>query len=290
MPELPEVETVARTLARRMTGLTIDRAAFARHDIIRAGADTIEDGLARRTILRVERRAKRILISLEPAGVLVVHLGMTGRLTVVDREQPVEAHTHARFSFVDSELELRFRDSRRFGGLWFFDGHTPLTGARLGHVGPEPLEITLAEFRRILARRRQLKPLLMDQTVIAGLGNIYCDESLHAARLHPKRPGDSLSREESARLWRAVRRVLRRAIRFNGSTFMDYRDADGAEGRFQEMLRVYQRGGEACPSCGTTIVRFVLGGRSTFVCEACQPESGIVPTKRTAPRVDGRRK
>jgi formamidopyrimidine-DNA glycosylase len=290
MPELPEVENVARTLARRVTGLTIDRAAFTRRDIIRAGADSIDVGLARRTIARVERRAKRILVSLDPAGVLVVHLGMTGRLTVVDHREPVEPHTHARITLADSDLELRFRDPRRFGGLWFFDGHTPLAGVRLGPIGPEPLDITQAEFRRILNRRRQLKPLLMDQTVIAGLGNIYCDESLHAARLHPKRPGDSLSREEGARLWRTVRRILRRAIRFNGSTFMDYRDADGAEGRFQQMLRVYQREGEACPSCGETIIRFALGGRSTFACETCQPESGKCLSKRTSRQLDGRRK
>lgn len=288
MPELPEVETVARTLRRHIVGLKIDRANLERRDIVRTKATELLQRLPERTIRAVDRRAKRILILLDPVGTLVVHLGMSGRLIAALQGDEIESHTHMRVGFAGTDVELRYRDPRRFGGVWFFDGETPLVGNRLTAVGPEPLEIQLTEFRQIMGRKRHLKALLMDQTVIAGLGNIYCDESLHAARLHPRRKGDSLNTDESKRLLQSIRSILRRAIQFNGSTFMDYRDADGAEGRFQQLLKVYQHEGEGCKNCGTTIIRLVMNGRSTFVCETCQPETALIALKRSRRAVDAR--
>ncbi|MEK7757859.1 MAG: zinc finger domain-containing protein, partial [Planctomycetota bacterium] len=166
--------------------------------------------------------------------------------------------------------ELRFCDPRRFGGVWCLTGSEQSIGKPLGEVGLEPLDVTPAVFRVTLGRRRQIKALLMDQTVIAGLGNIYCDESLHAAGIHPLTRSDTLRPERANRLLRAITTILRRAIRFNGSTLMDYRDADGREGSFQKLHRVYQREGEPCRTCRSPIRCIQAAGRSTFFCPRCQ--------------------
>ncbi len=287
MPELPEAETIARELHRRIAGLRVEEVVADREDIVRTGAASLR-ALHGRRVASVGRQAKRVVVRLEPDAELVFQLGMTGRITVNPIEQASESHTHLRIRFQHQVDELRFRDPRRFGGVWVFDrtaldepdGVRSVLAANrngktrtLGPIGLEPLDMTRKRFGLALARNRQIKALLMDQAVIAGLGNIYCDESLHAAGVHPLTPSDALDRFAQARLFRAIRSTLRRAIRHNGSTLMDYRTPGGEPGDFQRLHRVYQRDGEPCRTCRTLILRFKIAGRSTFVCPKCQPET-----------------
>jgi formamidopyrimidine-DNA glycosylase len=223
-----------------------------------------------RRVARVWRRAKRVVVDLDRDAKLVFHLGMTGRLTVCDADEPIEKHTHLRVAVRDSDRELRFRDPRRFGGVWCLAGGRKHVGRELGELGPEPLQLTPARFQRVLDRPRQIKALLLDQRCIAGLGNIYCDEALHIAGIHPLAKADSLDRETTDRLLRAIKSTLRRAIRCNGSTVSDYRTADGGSGSFQKHHRVYQREGQSCQKCGTIIEHLTAAGRSTFICPCCQ--------------------
>lgn len=308
MPELPEAETIARELHRRVSGRCIVNAVVERADIIRTGRDSVGILLGR-SITSVGRQAKRVVIQLEPNAELVFQLGMTGRLTVEPSEQEIEKHTHFRLRFQDRSDELRFRDPRRFGGVWIFDRNvvnsecgrrdkahaTGRASTRtLGPIGLEPLDMTRRQFHQALARNRQIKALLMDQTAIAGLGNIYCDESLHAAGIHPLTPSNALDALAQTRLYKAIRSTLRRAIRHNGSTLMDYRTPGGEHGAFQRLHRVYQRDGRPCRTCRTLILRLKIAGRSTFVCPQCQPESLATPTaradrNRAQPRVRKRR-
>lgn len=267
MPELPEAETIVRELATALRGCQFDRVVVNRSDVVRGTNAPLHQLLSGRQVKGVARRGKRVLINLEPTGTLLFRLGMTGRLLCAAIDDPIEKHTHLRILLAGGSRELRFCDPRRFGGVWVHDGPY---GASDG-LGPDPLEIRLPEFRRVLNRRRQIKALLMDQGMIAGLGNIYCDESLHAAGVHPLRRADTFGREESLRLLQCIKRTLRVAIRFNGSTFMDYRRTDGSAGTFQDQHRVYQREGRPCRKCRATIVRIVAAGRSTFFCPKCQP-------------------
>ncbi len=270
MPELPEAETIARQLHRELEGKMLGRAFLSRTDIVHGDPTPLAKLLPGRTVQRVHRRAKQVILDLAPPLQIVFRLGMTGRLTVVPTNEPPETHTHLRICVAHEDRELRFRDPRRFGGIWVMSGAAEYCGKRLGPTGPEPLETTPHGFRDLLNRNRQIKALLMDQRILAGLGNIYCDESLHAAGVHPLTPADTLSVKTSDRLLRSIKSTLRRAIRFNGSTLMDYRDADGREGSFQQLHRVYQRDGQPCKTCDTPIVRIVAAGRSTFFCPRCQ--------------------
>jgi len=270
MPELPEAETIARELNRRLSGNKFGPVTLSRTDIVHGDARPLGELLPGRRVCRVWRRAKRVVLDLDDGTLLVFRLGMTGQLMLVDSNSPSNLHTHLRIAVPDLGCELRFRDPRRFGGLWCLTGGDQTAGKPLGEVGPEPLEITRATFRRILQRRRQMKALLMDQHIIAGLGNIYCDEALHAAGIHPLTRANMLDAATADRLLRAIKRVLRKAIRFNGSTLMDYRQADGTEGSFQKHHRVYQREGEPCRTCGTRLRRIRCAGRSTFLCPKCQ--------------------
>lgn len=272
MPELPEVETIVRQLHAALRGRRVASVELLREDIVRAATRPLAEALPGCRLRGVTRRAKRILFDLGDCT-LVVHLGMSGRLTLCAARSPVESHTHLRIRFAGMSDELRFRDPRRFGGVWLLSGGSPhdTTAPRLGPVGPEPLELKPREFHALLARRRRrIKPLLMDQRVIAGLGNIYVDESLFDAGIHPLARAGELTAARTRRLLAAIQRVLRRAIRSKGSTLLDYRRADGESGGFQRLFRVFRRTGEPCPRCDTTIQRLVIGGRSSHVCPKCQ--------------------
>ncbi|GIK16120.1 MAG: formamidopyrimidine-DNA glycosylase [Planctomycetota bacterium] len=271
MPELPEVESIVRQLSSALTGRHVREVEMARRDIVRGGPHALEDVLPGREVRAVTRQAKRIQIELE-GGVLAFHLGMSGRLTLAAAAAPVEKHTHVRIRLDGGDEELRFRDPRRFGGIWFLENATTGQGRFFGKIGPEPLELPLKDFRAILRRsRRQVKAALLDQSIIAGLGNIYADEALFDAGVHPLRRTDTLGDDEARRLLASIKKVLRRAIRCNGSTLSDYRRADGSEGDFQRFHRVYQKTGEPCPNCGAVIARLVAAGRSTHLCPRCQP-------------------
>ena len=274
MPELPEVETIVRDLRPLLVGRSFGPVLHVRPDIVHGDPRPLTSLLPRRRVVDVSRRAKRIILSLKPTAELIFHLGMSGRLTVVDRDVLPESHTHLRVAIRGTRCELRFRDPRRFGGVWCLAGHKTHVGRRLGPLGVEPLETTPAVFRQLLGRRRQIKALLLDQRIIAGIGNIYCDEALHAAGIHPQTRADELERGVADRLLRKIKSVLNKAIRFNGSTLVDYRRADGSEGSFRQHHRVYARTGDPCRTCGSPIECFVAAGRSTFICPRCQPGGG----------------
>jgi formamidopyrimidine-DNA glycosylase len=270
MPELPEVETIVRALRDDMVSLAITSVVVSRRDIIHGDPRPLTRLLPGRHIFDVRRRAKRVIVELHPPVRLVFHLGMSGRLTLSQAASPVETHTHLRIAVGDDGLELRFRDPRRFGGVWCFAGGKRHRGRQLGELGPEPLDMSFRGFRRITRTRRQIKALLLDQRVIAGLGNICCDESLHAAGIHPQTRADTLGAGQTKSLLRAVKSTLRKAIRYKGSSMADYRQADGRTGSFQKHHRVYRRQGQPCHTCGTSIERLITAGRSTFFCPVCQ--------------------
>jgi len=280
MPELPEVETVARDLRPLVVGATVAgaRCSWARtlrtHD-----PATFAETLAGRTIEAVGRRAKLIVVRLSGGLALTVHLKMTGQLFVVPASAPEDPYVRLVLELADGR-EIRFRDIRKFGkvGLYQVDGASgePLTeaggAAVFGALGPEPLDeaFTLRAFRgRLRGRRGRLKPLLLDQSFLAGVGNIYADEALWAARLHPLRPAATLRPADERRLYDAIRTILAEAVERRGSSIDDYTAPDG-DGAMQERLQVYQRTGGPCARCGRPVRRVVIGARSTHFCSWCQ--------------------
>ena len=281
MPELPEVETVARDLRRHVVGATIAGARVAWARTLREPLDpaSFRAGVVGRRIEAVGRRGKQLVVELSGEAVMTIHLKMTGQLFVVPANAPQDAYVRLALELEDGR-ELRFRDIRKFGRIGLY-ARDPATGEPLGEaggagvfsaVGPEPLDpgFALRDFRRRLrARRGRLKPLLTDQSFLAGVGNIYADEALWAARLHPLRSAGSLRPAHEARLYRELRRILAEAVERRGSSIDDYTAPDG-DGAMQERLQVYQRTGEACPRCGRPIRRIVIGARSPHFCSWCQ--------------------
>ncbi len=270
MPELPEAETIARQLARQLIGARVQRLVHLRRDIIKHGAQRAPQWLAGAEVTDVTRRGKRPIVWLGERRGIVFFLGMTGYLGVHPADQPALPHTHMQIALDDGRRELRFRDARRFGGVSFFavrDGETP---AALADLGIEPLTMTARQFRQALARRRQIKAVLMEQRIIAGLGNIYCDESLHRAGIHPLEIAADVDDARMARLCRAIKAVLRESIRYEGTTVINYAHPDGP-GSFQERLRVYGHEDAGCRVCRTPIMRIAVAGRSTHFCPVCQP-------------------
>jgi len=266
MPELPEVQTVVDTLASRIVGCTIQSVDLARTDILTPQDCDLCAHLTGRRVESVTRRAKRIVITLDDGNRFYVHLGMSGRLTVELSDAPRPKHTHCVIRFESSELH--FADPRRFGGIWWLGKDA----SNEEELGPEPLTLGARALAARLSRTtRAIKNVLLDQTVIAGLGNIYADEALFESRIHPLRRADRLTNDEVTQLNRAIKRVLRRALKHKGSTLRDYRDANGESGTFQKLHRVYDREGQPCWRCKGPIKRIVLGGRSTHFCPRCQP-------------------
>ncbi len=272
MPELPEVQTIADDLRMHLTGRRVMGVKVNWPRTV-AGIEasqfaTCVVGLG---ILQVSRRGKYIVIELE-RGYLLIHLRMSGQLQVVPQEEPVESHVRAVLD-LDDGRQLRLRDTRKFGRIYLVADPEEVTAG----LGPEPLDdgFSLGDFRDLLSRRTgRLKPLLLNQRFLAGLGNIYADEVLFAAGLNPLRKADSLTRAEQAGLYEAIRAVLENAIAGRGTTLSDggYSDASGQAGTYQFQLAVYRRTGQPCLRCRNLIERIVLGGRSTHYCPECQPE------------------
>jgi formamidopyrimidine-DNA glycosylase len=277
MPELPEVETVVRGLRPYLVGRRICSARL----FTRTMCDFQAGRLRGARVTAVDRRGKHVLLHLTRGRnrpTLGIHLGMTGQLLLVPPHEPRDKHTHLVLRFDGLAQELRFRDMRRLGAACLYHSPLDLEDSLLGRLGPEANSITVAQLTPILRRSsRPLKPLLMDQGKLAGLGNIYTDEALWRARLHPLRSADSLSRDEVRALARAIRSVLREAIRLQGSTVDNFVAPDGSLGRYQERHAVYQREGEPCPCCRRPIERIRLQGRGTHFCPHCQraPSAGV---------------
>ena len=285
MPELPEVETVAHDLRPRIVGATIVGARSSWARTLRSHApEAFAEAVAGRQVLAVGRRAKQVLIELSGEAALTVHLKMTGQLFVVPANAPEDPYIRLVLELEDGR-ELRFRDVRKFGRVGLY-GRDPASGeltvevggaAVFAAIGPEPLDpaFTLRDFRRLLRRRKgRLKPLLLDQSFLAGVGNIYADEALWTARLHPLRTAGTLHPADERRLYEAVRTILSEAIERRGSSIDDYTAPDG-DGSMQERLQVYQRTGEPCPRCGRPVKRVVIGARSTHFCSWCQRLSAV---------------
>jgi len=269
MPELPEVETVARDLRPLITGATIvDATTLWARTLRGITPETFATGVAGRRIEGVSRRGKQVVVSLDGDAFLTIHLKMTGQLFVVRQGTQDDPYVRLVLELEDGR-EIRFRDIRKFGrvGLYVAAGDDPFAT-----TGPEPLadSFTVTAFRRLIrGRKGRLKPLLLDQSFIAGVGNIYADEALWAARLHPLRSARSLRPADERRLWLELRRILAEAVIRRGSSIDDYTAPDG-DGEMQDHLRVYQRAGEPCIRCGRPIRRIVVGGRATHFCSWCQ--------------------
>jgi formamidopyrimidine-DNA glycosylase len=294
VPELPEVETIVADLRPHLVGRTIQRAELNFPTIVRhPEPEEFIDAVVGQRIVSAGRRGKYILLSLTPPHswggggeaargaadggaadnlLLVVHLGMTGQLRLVDPVTPLENHTHAVF-FLDDGRQLRYRDPRRFGRLLLGTEQTLLLAKKMPRLGPEPIDPEFAAeelYRRLRKRRTALKTFLLDQGAIAGVGNIYADESLHKARLRPDRIAGTVSKKSAQRLHESLRESLRTAISNRGSSVDTYRDAWGEIGGQQEKLLVYGRAGEPCFTCGRPLSAIRIAGRTTVFCRRCQ--------------------
>jgi formamidopyrimidine-DNA glycosylase len=267
MPELPEVQTVVDTLQPTVVGQTIGQVNLRRTDVLQPAGFDLAEALIGRTIESINRRAKRIVIRLDDGNRFYIHLGMTGRLSTEAVDAPLQPHTHLIIAFDQTDQQLRFRDPRRFGGIWWMG----LDTSSEENIGPEPLALRAPQLATRLARTtRAIKNALLDQSVIAGLGNIYVDESLFKAGIHPLIAADALTIGQIADLNRAIKFTLRKALHHRGSTLRDYFDSDGNPGGFQKLHSVYDRAKLPCRKCRTPIERIVLGGRSTHFCPRCQ--------------------
>jgi formamidopyrimidine-DNA glycosylase len=266
MPELPEVETIVRYLRREeVPGRTITRVAVAWPPMVQCSPLSVLTELPGRSIQTVNRRGKYMVFPLSGAVTLLMHLKMSGRVYVCASDAPPDPYARITFA-LDDGREMRFRDPRKFGRVYV----TPDVARVLGHLGPEPLaeDFTAETFlARIKGRRGMIKPLLMNQSFLAGIGNIYADEALFQARIHPRRRAETLTEAEKRALYHAIRRVLIRSIELNGATLPDGMYPGGS---FQNDFCVYGRGGQPCPVCGSAIERIKIGQRSSYFCPECQ--------------------
>ncbi len=271
MPELPEVETIARDLRRaNLPGQTFTGVhVFWDRTVASPDVTSFRARLAGQAVDSVARRGKFLRFELSDVQTLLIHLRMTGRLYLAPAAEATRPHLRVSFDLGDGR-QLRFHDMRKFGRMYL----TADPDSILGKLGPEPLDGTfrVGDLQNLLAgRKMMLKPLLLDQRFIAGIGNIYADEALFLAGLHPQRHANTLTPAEGAALFHAIREVLTLALGNRGTTLNDYRTVTGKPGENQDSLLVFRRTGEPCPRCGQPIERLVVGGRGTHICPHCQP-------------------
>ena len=269
MPELPEVETIVRCLQRPLRGRRVLRARLRPVALYRRGSLRV-GSLVGRTVAGVERAGKNAVFRFDPPGIMVVNLGMTGQLLLYPSCECVletpRKHLHGRF-YLDDGSELRYYDPRRFG--FIFVAPPCDISLALG-IGPDPFDAKPRDLEKALSKRdAAIKPLLLDQRILSGIGNIYADETLFDARIDPRTSGARVA-SSAARLLASARRILRSAIAHRGSTIRDYRRPDGSRGGFQDLHAVYGREGKPCVRCGTPVIKIVLSGRGTHFCPSCQ--------------------
>jgi formamidopyrimidine-DNA glycosylase len=282
MPELPEVETVVRGLRQSVLGRKIMSVWIGKSDFIDNPAEFTR--LSGQRIAAIERFGKFMLLRLASgdelaevalnddtgeAASLLVHLGMTGQIAPIAADIPLEKHTHVSFT-LDDGRELRYTDARRFGRMAYLTA--ALLAKEVAGAGADPLEVGATEFaERVRSRNARIKALLLDQSVFRGIGNIYADESLWRAKIHPARVGSKLSEKETQTLRRALQDILNRAIVMRGSSISDFLDANGEPGEYQRHHRAYGREGKPCYRCRIPIRRVIVAGRSSYFCPKCQP-------------------
>ena len=276
MPELPEVESLRQMLARALVGRTFRHATVKEARLRRLVTAELSSAIAGRMIERISRRAKYLLIEVAGDQVMLVHLGMSGSLTHrghgFDPGSFDPRHDHIEFALEDGSV-LVYNDPRRFGLIKIVARADLNNVAELKYLGPEPLgrEFSAAYlWEATRGRTAAIKNLLMDQRIVAGVGNIYASEILFRARVRPTRRGGKVTRDEISRIVTATQEVLREAIGSRGTTFRSYRDSRGQPGKFSQLLRVYDRKGKPCLKCGTPIRAITLGQRSSFYCPRCQ--------------------
>lgn len=273
MPELPEVETVRQTLLEFLPGLTVTDVTINLPRIVKYPDSTrFAQEIVGLTFCDIERRGKYLKFIMSAGQTLVVHLRMTGQLRYSPCDEPLPRHTHVIFQLSNGR-ELRYTDIRQFGTMYLASHEQIERVAGMDRLGWEPLgEFPLAEFAALLKKRKaSVKSILLNQEIIAGIGNIYADEALFLAGLHPTRSANSLTKAEVECLHQAIREVLQAGIQMGGTSFSDYVDGLGRTGSFQHQLAVYGREGEACPRCGCQIERLKVAGRSSHYCPRCQP-------------------
>lgn len=294
MPELPECETIVRDLRPMISGRTITalviRQKGEKH-LLNTDPFVFYEGVIGQEITTVLRKGKYILLPLSNTNVIVLHLGMTGRLLLRpipevsfdDRftgDENIDKHTHFMVELSDlsseegADLELAFNDVRLFGEIWLAENvqsieEIDVPGLR--DLGPDALGVSLAEFQKIIRRKRTIKATLLNQSNLAGVGNIYTDEACFVAKIHPGALGSSLTEEQEIKLWFAVKSVLKEGIHYRGSSTSDYTTTDGSKGSYQEHHRVYGKVGQKCVECESPVQRVKIAGRSTHFCPSCQP-------------------
>ncbi len=270
MPELPEVETIRCGIEPFIKGRRVSRVVVRTPRLRWPIPDDLAIQMCGNTVHAVERRAKYLLLRTE-AGTLLIHLGMSGYLRVLEQAQPPGKHDHADIEFTGG-ICLRLNDVRRFGALLWLDGD-PAKHPLLADLGPEPLSAELTGdylYQRSRGRRLAVKPFIMDSKVVVGVGNIYASEALFGAGIDPARAAGRISLTRYRRLAESIRQVLRKAITAGGTTLRDFSDQDGRPGYFAQQLQVYGRDGHPCSVCGKAIAKTQLGQRSTYFCRRCQ--------------------
>ncbi|SFB24743.1 DNA-(apurinic or apyrimidinic site) lyase [Lentibacillus halodurans] len=275
MPELPEVETIKETLKRFVIDKTISDVSVYWPNIIKQPDDIeqLKNLLIGQTICDITRKGKFLLFQLDDA-VLVSHLRMEGKYSVHPSVEPVKKHTHVIFEFSNGE-ELRYHDVRKFGTMHVFKKGDELNHKPLNQLGPDPFDETFTVdyfYRRLKRTDRLIKSVLLDQTVVAGLGNIYVDETLFKANIHPLKKANKLKKKEVRAIWEAAISTLQEAVSLGGTTIRSYVNSQGDMGMFQQELFVYGQENEPCKVCGKPIVKMKIGGRGTHVCVSCQKQ------------------
>ncbi|MGH8003134.1 MAG: bifunctional DNA-formamidopyrimidine glycosylase/DNA-(apurinic or apyrimidinic site) lyase [Limisphaerales bacterium] len=271
MPELPEVETVAAGLRNLIIGQRIDSARILTKQLARVNPKNFSSIVSGKTIKAVRRKGKQIIIELSGGWILWVHFMMTGKLWLLEPDEPETKFDGAVFWLQPIDKKLVFYDQRRFGRLKLLRNGGLFHLKEYARLGPDALEVSAEEFvQRLKERKKGLKSLLLDQTAIAGLGNIYADESLFLAKIHPAAASSQLSKKRLSGLYSSVQKVLARAIQAGGSSIRDYSAVDGRRGYFQIEHHVYQKTGLPCPVCGGKVKRILVAQRSTHFCPRCQ--------------------
>lgn len=272
MPELPEVESVRRGLATLLVGKTVTAVHTNWEKVLVGGLDAFNQALTGQTVTAIDRRGKYLLIRFSNATTLISHLRMEGKYQVVAASEPMHRFVHVWFD-LDDGAQLRYHDMRKFGRMQLVATGTEMQVGGLATIGPEPNpeSFTVADFEAKLARHHKaIKSVLLDQSTVAGIGNIYADESLWRAQIHPETPADQLSHEEAVKLHDVVIDLLAQAITLGGTSVHTFVDATGKRGGFQNELKVYGRTGEPCERCGTAIQKIKVGQRGTHFCPHCQ--------------------
>ena len=273
MPELPEVETVKRTLTPLVNGKKIIRLEAPRPEILaHPAAAEFAKRVEGATLQELARRGKYLLLPLDNGATIIVHLRMTGRLLYNAADYPLQPHTHIIFHLEDGN-QLRFSDTRRFGRIWLKEADEEDTFSGISKLGPEPFGAPFGSewlADKLGKRKINIKQGLLDQSVVAGLGNIYVDEVLYVAQIDPRRLTNQVSKQEWQRVAEAIPRILEQAIANNGTTFRDYVDGTGQKGSYMPFLEAYGRKGQPCRRCATPIEQIRLAGRSTCYCSKCQ--------------------